>query len=159
MPQDNIKKITKPNELLIPHIVEMINEGHTVTLGLKGRSMRPFLEDGRDKALLEKADEVSVGDAVLALIAGRNYVLHRIVAIDGDNITLRGDGNLNVEHCKRKDIHGKAIAFYRKGRTRPDRTDGRKWRIYSAVWTRLLPVRRYLLFAYRMSLKMRGTAK
>jgi hypothetical protein len=74
-------------------------------------------------------------------------VLHRIVAIDSEgNVTMRGDGNLNAEHCHLRDIRAKATAFFRKGREKPDKTSGRKWRIYSWWWTRLLPIRRYLLF-------------
>lgn len=45
-------KIQFENAVFLPEIVKMLNEGHTVTLTLKGYSMRPFLEDGRDKALL-----------------------------------------------------------------------------------------------------------
>ena len=103
MPQDadsSIKTVMMANEVLLPEVVRLLNEGHTVTLPLRGYSMRPFLEDGRDNALLKKATDVSVGDAVLAEIAPRHYVLHRIVKIEGQHVTLRGDGNLNVEHCR-----------------------------------------------------------
>lgn len=137
------------NAQLIPHFVEMLNEGHTVTFKLRGFSMRPFLEDGRDNVILSKPTVVHQGDAVLAEIRPGTYVLHRIVNIDGDKVTLRGDGNLGIEQCTLADIRGIAIAFYRKGRSKPDYTSGRKWRIYSAIWTRLLPLRRYLLFIYR----------
>ena len=57
------------NAQLIPYFVEMINQGHTVTFKLKGFSMRPFLEDGRDKAILGKHTTVRCGDAVLAEIS------------------------------------------------------------------------------------------
>lgn len=142
--------ITKqmPNEKFLPFVIEELESvpGKTVTLPLRGRSMRPFLEDGRDKALLIAAGESLVGDAVLAEIAPRQYVLHRIIRIDGQQVTLRGDGNFNVEHCRLADIKAKAIGFYRKGSEKCDRTDGMKWRIYSWCWTRLFPLRRYLLF-------------
>lgn len=155
-PTDNVRKKEFANEILIPEIISMIESGHTVTLGLRGFSMRPFLEDRRDKALLRKPEAIAVGDVVLAETAPKRYVLHRIIGIAGDNITLRGDGNIGVEHCKRKDIHGFAEGFYRKGRTTLESTTGRKWRAYSFVWTRLFPIRRYLLFAYRVlrSLKL-----
>ncbi len=152
MPQDadsSIKTVMMANEVLLPEVVRLLNEGHTVTLPLRGYSMRPFLEDGRDNALLKKATDVSVGDAVLAEIAPRHYVLHRIVKIEGQHVTLRGDGNLNVEHCRLSDVKAIAIGFYRKGRKTADSTDGRKWRTYSWMWMRLLPVRRYLLAFYR----------
>jgi hypothetical protein len=109
--------------------------------------MRPFLEDGRDKALLTLADNPQVGDAVLAEISKGHFVLHRIIRIDNQQVTLRGDGNLSNEYCQLSDIRAKAVGFYRKGRTAIDSTDGRKWRIYSWLWTRLFPLRRYLLFA------------
>lgn len=135
------------NAVLLPEVIRMLNEGHTVTLPLKGFSMRPFLEDGRDKALLKKPEAINVGDPVLAETAPRHYVLHRIISIEGDHVILRGDGNIGVEHCQLSDVKATAIGFFRKGRDKADMTDGRKWRIYSWWWTRLFPIRRYLLFA------------
>ncbi len=138
-----------PNEQLIPEIIRFLEEGHTVTLRLRGFSMRPFLEDDRDRALLTLATNPKVGDPVLAEVSPLRYVLHRIVHIEGDQVTLRGDGNIGTEQCRLGDVKAAVIGFYRKERETLDRTDGRKWRIYSWIWTRLLPVRRYLLAAYR----------
>jgi len=53
--QKSIKQVQFSNAILLPEVVKMLDEGHTVTLLLKGYSMRPFLEDNRDKALLTKA--------------------------------------------------------------------------------------------------------
>jgi len=142
--------ITKelPNDKFLPFVISELHsvKGKTVTIPLRGRSMRPFLEDNRDKALLTITTQPNVGDAVLAEVSPGRFVLHRIVGIDDDNVTLRGDGNLGTEHCRTGDVKAKAIGFYRKGHCKPDMTDGMKWKIYSAVWTRLLPIRRYLLF-------------
>ena len=144
-----MKEIQFANAVLIPEIIKLIDDGHTVTLRLKGFSMRPFLEDGRDKALLTKPVNPKVGDPVLAEITPLHFVLHRIINIDGEKVTLRGDGNLRNEECTLADIKGAVIGFYRKGREKLDRTDGKKWRIYSWFWTRLFPIRRYLLAFYR----------
>lgn len=137
------------NAQLLPKIVELINEGHTVTLRLKGFSMRPFLEDNRDKALLVKVESPKVGDPVLAEVAPGHFVLHRIVAIEGDDVTLRGDGNLGTEHCKLENICASVKGFYRKERDTLDYTNGMKWKVYSWLWMRLFPLRRYLLAFYR----------
>lgn len=140
-----------PNEEFIPFAIDVLNShpGKTITLPLKGRSMRPFLEDQRgDRALLRAETTYRKGDAVLAEVAPRRFVLHRIVAIDGQQVTLRGDGNLATEQCTLSDIKAKAIAFYRKDSDKPVSTDGWQWRLYSALWTRLLPLRRYLLYIY-----------
>ena len=145
--EEEIKTLTIENALLLPEVIRLLDEGHTVTLPLRGYSMRPFLENGRDKALLEKPKAVSVGDAVLAEIAPGHYVLHRIVSIKGEQVILRGDGNIGTEQCRLSDVKAIATAFFRKGHSKADSTKGLKWRIYSYIWTRLLPLRRYLLFA------------
>lgn len=137
------------NAQLLPEVINLIEEGHSVTLQLRGFSMRPFLEDKRDKALLTKATNIKVGDPVLAEITPKHYVLHRIIKIDGTDVTLRGDGNLGTEHCKLEDIKASVIGFYRKGRNILDRTDEKKWKLYSKIWMCLYPIRRYLLAAYR----------
>ncbi|MDD7318894.1 MAG: S24/S26 family peptidase [Prevotella sp.] len=151
MSQGNIKVVEKQlsNAVLIPEIIRLLDEGHTVTLLLKGFSMRPFLEDGRDKALLTKPVNIKVGDPVLAEIEPLHFVLHRIIKIDGDDVVLRGDGNISNEYCKIGDVKGAVIGFYRKGRTTLDYTDGTKWHIYSYLWMRLSPIRRYLLAFHR----------
>lgn len=110
-----IKEVQFANEVLLPEVVKMLNEGHTVTLRLRGFSMRPFLEDNRDKALLTKPIHSQEGDVVLAETGPRHYVLHRIVKIQGDNVTLRGDGNLAVERCKMADNQGVCHRFLPQG--------------------------------------------
>ena len=132
--------ISLPNEVLLAEVSQLIREGYSVTLTVRGFSMRPFLEDRRDKAVLAPYDTLRLGDVILAEITPGHYVLHRIVGLDGDTITLMGDGNLvGRETCTRG-----------KGSERPVSTDGRLWKTYSALWTRLLPVRRYLLAFYRL---------
>lgn len=156
-----VKKM--PNAELLPFVIEQLEScvGKTATLPLRGRSMRPFLEDGRDKALLvaSKDVDIAVGDAVLAEVSPKHYVLHRIIGIDNDNVTLRGDGNLANEYCRLTDVKAKAIGFFRKGRQTPDYTNGRKWRVYSWWWTRLYPIRRYLLFLFHPHIPARFTKK
>ena len=137
--------ITLKNSEFIPHIIKLLEEGHTVKLMLRGVSMRPFLEDRRDVGLLTKVTRIKVGKPVLAETRPGHFVLHRIVKVVGNQVILRGDGNLACEVCTINDIRANVIGFYRKGRTKLDRIDGWKWRAYSWIWTRLLPVRRYLL--------------
>ena len=143
------KEIKLENAVFLPEIIKLLEEGHTVTLPLRGFSMRPFLEDNRDKALLTKPVCPKVGDPVLAEISPKHFVLHRIIKIEEEKVTLRGDGNLSTEYCTRKDIQGAVIGFYRKGREKLDRTDGWKWQTYSRIWMRLYPIRRYLLAIYK----------
>ena len=54
MSSNNIHKVRKlfANSVLIPEVIKMLEEGHSVTLPLRGFSMRPFLEDERDMACI-----------------------------------------------------------------------------------------------------------
>ena len=141
--------IQLPNELFLPQVCELINEGHTVSICAKGYSMRPFIENNRDVAVLGGTNIYKVGDVVLAEITPGHFVLHRIDAINGDTIRLRGDGNYpSTETCKITDLRAIMRAVERKGKTWS--TDGKVWRTYSWIWTRLLPIRRYLLAIYRL---------
>ncbi|WP_036876729.1 S24/S26 family peptidase [Xylanibacter oryzae] len=153
MSKNNIKinEIIFDNSILMPEIVRMLKNGHTVTLRLKGTSMRPFIEGTRDKAILKSPSSPKVSDPVLAEINNGIYVLHRIIDINGEDVILQGDGNIFVEHCRMNDIKGLAIGFYRKGRkNKIDYIYSRKWKIYSYIWIRMLPIRKYLLAFYRI---------
>lgn len=146
----NNKKVS--NALFIPEVHRLLQEGHTARFRVRGVSMRIFVEHERDEVLLAPCDpsQLKVGDVVLAEVAPQRYVLHRIVRKEGASLTLQGDGNVAIqEHCSVREVMGIALGFYRKGRSVPDLCGGWKWRIYSALWLSLTPMRRYLLAAYR----------
>lgn len=143
-------KVMPTAELMKP-VVDYIKQGHKVVLPLRGRSMRPFLEHERDRALLCPPGLVSIGDIVLAEVRPDFFVLHRVVKIDIDQLTLLGDGNLKPEKCHISSVRAIAKGFYRKGRDVLDRPDQLKWRIYAAYWMHQpLLLRRCLLFLYRL---------
>ncbi len=140
-----------PNEILIPEVARLVNEGKSVTLPLRGQSMRPYLEDQRDKGLLVKIEKpLKKGDVILAETAPKRYALHRIVKIEGDDITMCGDGNFSPELIKRSDVLAIAVGFYRNGSTKLDSVDSLSYRIYWRLWVWLRPLRRYLLIAWRL---------
>lgn len=145
--------IEMPNDILFAAIYEEMRKGHTVTIRAKGNSMRPFIESCRDLVKLQniQPEALKIGDVILAETTDQRTVLHRIVGISGQDITLLGDGNLYfTETCHPEGVRAKAIAFYRKGRNKPDTINSYKWRIYSTLWMQLRPIRRYLLAFYRL---------
>ena len=140
-----------PNSIIIPEVARLVNEGKSVTLPLRGYSMRPYLEDQRDKGLLVKPKEpLKVGDVILAEIEPQRYALHRIVKIEGDDITMYGDGNFSPEHIKRTDVLAIATGFYRKGSKKLDSVDTIYYKVYWRSWVALRPLRRYLLLLWRL---------
>lgn len=138
-----------PNEILLGMVRDAIREGHTATIWVKGFSMRPFLEHLRDKVLLAPVTRpLAEGDAVLAEITPNQYVLHRIIGIDGDNLTLMGDGNLRgTEQCKVQDVAGIVTEYIRPKRS--FKADDPKLVRRVKLWRKLLPCRRLLLLVYK----------
>ena len=147
-----VPHITVATDVYFNAIKEEIRKGKKVIIPLKGFSMRPFVENMRDKALIAPVapHKLQEGDAILAEIRPNFYVLHRLIRKEGNQLTLMGDGNVGIqEHCTTEHVVGRVEAFYRKGRSVPDYTSGTKWKVYSVLWMHLLPLRRYLLFLYR----------
>lgn len=143
------KKIMLSNEVYFREVRALLDEGKSVTVPVKGTSMLPFIVPGRDRVVLKKTDTVMAGDIVLALIDGRNYVLHRVYGIDGEAVVLMGDGNLYArERCTVKDIFGTVVIIERKGRKID--VSSRSHCITATLWKKLLPARKYLLALFRM---------
>lgn len=135
------------DEVVIEEVVRLVEDGVSVTLPVNGNSMLPFIIGGRESVILKKSSHPKVGDVVLAW-AGR-YVVHRIIRIDSDNVTLMGDGNLvGTEHCAVGDI--KAKVTHVVGADQKPHNLYTWWRCGAVrLWWYLRPCRRYLLAVYR----------
>lgn len=130
-----------PNEVLLEEAGKLLDEGRDVTFTPLGSSMLPFIHGGKDSVTLRKMPSAQVGDIVLVRLPGR-YVLHRIIALEGEKVTLMGDGNLvGTENCTTADIMGTVTAI-QKGKRSVTPGKGRFWRT-------LKPFRRYILAIYR----------
>ncbi len=119
-----------PNDILFSHITGLLDEGKSVTFQVKGCSMLPFIVGDRDSVNVHRGD-FAPGDAVLAHLPGGNYVLHRVESIDGDRVTLKGDGNLmGREHCRVEDVKGKVTQVLKRGSRPVDVTaPSYRWKI------------------------------
>ena len=135
------------NDILIPEMARILADGKEVIFTPSGTSMRPWIEGDCDTVSLIKKTTCRVGDIVLARIPLKAskcaYVLHRVIAVDGKDVTLMGDGNLvGVEHCTTDDIFGTVVRITSPHGWRKPVTRGRLWRV-------LLPKRSFLLKIYR----------
>lgn len=129
------------NEVFLEEVGSLLNEGREVSFTPLGSSMLPFIRGGRDSVRLQKKDSMEVGDIVLVRLHGR-YVLHRIIALEGEKVTLMGDGNIiGTESCLRSDVMGTVVAI-QKGKREVIPGKGRFWRA-------IKPLRRYILAIYR----------
>ena len=134
---------------IIDEAVRLVKEGVSVTLPVNGNSMLPFIIGGKESVILQPPGLTAVGDVVLAWVENRRYVVHRIIRIDGENVTLMGDGNIaGTEHCPLSGIRAKATHVVDdRGRRRYLYT---KWRMRaSKLWWILRPFRRIILAIYK----------
>ena len=141
---------------IIEEAIRLVDEGVSVTLPVNGNSMLPFIIGGKESVILQKPELPKVGDVVLAWADGYRYVVHRIIRINGDRVTLMGDGNLlGTEHCLSGDIKAR-VSHVVDGKGRPHDLyiPWRRWA--SQLWWHLRPVRRYLLAIYRRIAKSKN---
>ena len=133
---------------IIEEAIRLVREGVNVTLPVKGQSMLPFIIGGKESVILHRPGLIDVGDVVLAWVDGNRYVVHRIIKLDYDRVTLMGDGNLTTEHCALGDIKARVTHVVSADNKKRDLYS--RWRVRAAkLWYWLRPVRRYLLAIYR----------
>lgn len=143
----------KDDALILAEAIRLVREGVSITFPVNGRSMLPFIVGGRDSVVLEKPNEISKGDVVLAYVESENredkhYVIHRVIALEDDRVTLMGDGNLVLrEYCNRNEVCAK-VSLVVKPNGKKRSLDSFFYRLSSKVWFALLPFRRYLLWIY-----------
>lgn len=146
----------KDDEMILSEAIRLVGERLEVTFPVNGRSMRPFIEGGRDSVVLVSPDHVMPMDVVLAYTEDGRYVIHRVMKIMGDRAILMGDGNLvGCETCECKKIYAKVTYVVTP--------NGKKWPLKAPfinfvqkMWVRALPLRRYLLKLYRVYNRIRG---
>lgn len=143
-------KMTMPNKILLAEVSALVKEGHPVIIMTKGNSMLPFIRGDKDNVELVQSEKPCVGDLALCQISPGHYVLHRIINLDGDEVTLKGDGNLKgTEHCKTADICGIVTKILRK-EGREIICSSASFKRHSRLWAKLpYIVRRYTLAIYR----------
>lgn len=143
-----MQRLIVPNHVLLPEVERQLACGTSVTLRVKGNSMLPFIIGDRDSVVLKQTDQPRKGDIVLARLVNGCYVLHRIVALQGQEVVLRGDANLmGTERCCMDNISGKVIKIIRNGKYVD--ADSPIEKCKATLWESALPIRRYLLALYK----------
>ena len=142
--------IVKEQTVMMEEISRLISEGKTVSISAKGYSMNPFIMHLRDQIVLGPWTDADIKKGAVVLVKDTRgcFIVHRIIKIEGDMITLRGDGNIGLtEKAYVKDIIALMHAVTKKGRTYSVKS--LRWRLYSWFWKLLTPVRRYPLAVWR----------
>lgn len=131
-------------------LFNLLQEGERINITIKGNSMLPFIVAERDRITLVKATASSLrkGRVVVAHVSDKTYYLHRIARIDGDVVTLRGDGNpYSRESCHVSSILAEAVALERKGKIYTESSVA--WKAVQKLWPSNPFLRRFLLFVWK----------
>ena len=145
-----MKTIVKDKAMMMEEIRGLISEGRTVSLTVKGNSMNPFLVSMRDQMTLGpwKDEDIRKGCVALVKDTRGNHIIHRIIKREGDKVILLGDGNIaQTETATMDNIIGIMYSMDRKGKTWT--SEDRLWKLYSWIWMKLTPVRRWPLGLWR----------
>ncbi len=140
------RKIVVQNNELFDDLATMISSGESVVLRTKGQSMRPFIIGGEDSVELTKIDdEIEIGDILLAKIDNPSrYVIHRVVKIEDERVTLMGDGNLvGIEECSKESVVARVTSIIKPNRIIDP--NSKYQQCYAKIWQKLTPIRGYLL--------------
>lgn len=126
---------TLDNRTAFAQARELLAEGQRVRIRVAGQSMLPFFRSGRPITLRPLRDgDLRRGSVVLAETERGTYVVHRILRITGERVTLLGDGNVvGTETMPRDKVFGAVDC-------------SPVHRALALLWLRLRPVRKYPLW-------------
>ncbi|MEG2612034.1 MAG: S24/S26 family peptidase [Alistipes sp.] len=135
------------NKIFFAQVEELLAQGDEVQLRVKGYSMRPLLRNERETVILTPYHGEELHPLEIALFRHRGgHVLHRIVHIAGNRVTLQGDGNYRQqEHCATEDILATVRCIIRPNGRKID-CQSTSWQLRSRCWLALPALmRRYIL--------------
>lgn len=131
-------KRTISNQAAFSNARDLLLEGESVEIAVRGQSMLPFFQSG-SKILLRpiREEDFQVGRVVLAESTPGKFVVHRIYRLEGNRVTLLGDGNLvGTETMPREKVYGIVDC-------------GRLHLALAALWRIMRPLRRFPLAILR----------
>lgn len=131
-------KRTVPNRMLFAETRDQLLAGREVVVRVLGQSMLPFFRSGSRITLRPlREGDLRRGHVVLGETDNGHFVVHRILTVCDERVTLLGDGNtVGTETIPRERIYGIVDC-------------GRLHLWLAERWMRLRPLRRYSLAILR----------
>ena len=147
------------NEKILAECENLVNVGETFKLHIKGYSMLPLLGRGDDNVIVRRispSEPIEVGAIALFRAHDRHLVAHRIRHIDGNKITMQGDGNpIATERCRREDVIG-IIEGVERNNGKYVSCTSPQWRKKERLWLSMpYIIRRYTLAIMRRWLNLK----
>lgn len=116
---------------------DILQEGKTVKVQVQGQSMLPFFRSGSTVTIKPIQEKELKKLAVVFADAGNHFVIHRIISIKGNYVTLLGDGNIVGTETMPKEkvygiVHCPSLHLF-----------------LARIWLWMRPLRRYPLAVFR----------
>ena len=111
----------------------------------KGVSMEPMLRQNRDLVVIQVPCSRLQKYDVALYRRGKNYVLHRVIAVKEGGYLIRGDNTYSLENVPDSAVIGVLTAFVRKGKQHEVTEKG--YQLYVRFWNAVYPLRRFKLKA------------
>ncbi len=84
--------------------------GNVETIKVIGFSMLPAIQQ-KDMIRVQRSDKYCVGDIVVYEYKMQGLLVHRIIAINGNEVWCRGDNAVRIEKIGYADIIGKVVGI------------------------------------------------
>ena len=92
----------------------VLNQTGTLSFVPNGNSMWPFLKHRHQTVIIQKiSTTVNKFDVIFFRRENGDYVLHRVIDVDGDCFIVRGDSQLFTERVKKDQVFGVMTGFYK----------------------------------------------
>jgi phage repressor protein C with HTH and peptisase S24 domain len=142
------KTLSLPNESFFLEVKALLDEGKLVRIPVKGKSMRPFLQNGDTVEIIPATGHrIHWGDIVLARTGTGRIVLHRVTRRKKDRLWLMGDANSSQkEQIAEEDVWAFTVTAYRKGRKHKLNSFGLRCAV--VCWFLVTPLRGLILKVY-----------
>ena len=144
-------KLQVDNKIFFAEVENLLAEGESVTVRVRGCSMMPHLRDGKHSVVVRrcKAEDIKLGAVMFFEYRGQ-WIMHRLRRIEDERLIFAGDGNYKLVEIVGRDALRGVITDIISPSGYKFSCEGFKWRFKSSVWL-MLPaiVRRYMLAIIR----------
>lgn len=134
---------------LSPLMEEILAQGHSVELTVTGNSMRPMLRHKVSRVRLAPAGDLKKGDIPLYRRDNGAFVLHRVVAREGETFTCCGDNQWHLERNLRPDQVLAVMTDFSRNGERWTSCGHPLHRFYWRFWVTVRPLRRLVFGGLR----------
>mgnify|MGYP002513733716 FL=1 len=144
-------KLQVDNKIFFAEVENLLAEGESVTVRVRGCSMMPHLHDGKHSVVVRRctADDIKLGAVMFFEYRGQ-WIMHRLHRIEGDRLIFAGDGNYKLEEIVGRDALRGVVTDIISPSGKKLSCESFLWRFKSGAWL-MLPaiVRRYMLAIIR----------